>query len=96
MELKLYQYHLVQFLKNKFLSTYKIDGIKVSRDIYAEKSGVSQGTLSRLKKGIGYDVPVSTIFKLCKFENVSTKDFFIEFEEYLEAELKKAEGAGEE
>lgn len=90
--LKLYQYNLVQFLKNKFLSPYKIDGIEVSRDKYAEESDVSQGTLSRLKKGEGYDVPTSTIFKLCEFEDVKMLDFYIEFDTYLqekEAEIEK-------
>ncbi len=90
-ELELYQYNLVQFLKNKFLSPYKIDGIEVSRDKYAEESDVSQGTISRLRKGEGYDVPTSTIFKLCKFENIKMVDLYIEFETYLQEKETKAE-----
>ncbi len=83
-ELELYQYKLVQFIKNSFLSPYKIDEKEVTRDTYAERSGISQGTLSRLKKGERYDLPVSTIYKLCVFEKISLSDFFIEFEKTAE------------
>ncbi len=76
-----YLQELVDFLKIKFCSPYKINGKKVSRNFYAEKSGISQGTLSRLSKGKGYDVPISTIYKFCKFENIKLKDFFLEFED---------------
>lgn len=80
-EIDAYLQNLVEFIKNKFCSPYKIDGKEVSRNEYSEKSGISKGTLSRLNEGKGYDVPTSTIYKLCKFERVSAKDFFIEFDE---------------
>lgn len=85
-DLDTYQRQLVQFIKNKFCSPYKIDSKKVSRNDYAKKSGISKGTLSRLNDGNGYDVPISTIYKLCNFENVSVKDFFTEFSEWIESD----------
>jgi DNA-binding Xre family transcriptional regulator len=82
-ELEYYQYKLVQFIKNKFLSPYKFDQKEVSRDNYSEHSGISQGTLSRLKKGERYDIPTSVIYKLCKFEGISVTELFKEFENSL-------------
>jgi transcriptional regulator with XRE-family HTH domain len=82
-ELESYQYKLVQFIKYKFLSSYKFDKKEISRDKYAELSGISQGTLSRLKKGERYDIPTSIIYKLCKFEGISITELFEEFEKSL-------------
>lgn len=93
-ELEDYQKYLVQFINIKFCSPYKVDGKEVSRNTYAKKCDVAGSTLSRIKNAEGYDVPISTIYKLCKFENLSIKDFFIEFEDFLAAELKKADDAG--
>lgn len=79
-ELEAYQQNLVEFLKDKFCSPYKVDGKEVTRNVYAEKCDVAGSTLTRIKEGNGYDVPTSTIYKLCKFEDISLKDFFAEFE----------------
>lgn len=80
-ELDTYQQSLVQFLKAKFCSPYKVDGKEVTRNVYAKKCDVAGSTLTRIKEGNGYDVPISTIYKICKFENVTVKDFFAEFED---------------
>lgn len=80
-QLVAYQQRLVQFVKNKFFSPYKVDGKEVTRNVYAEKCDVAGSTLTRITNGEGYDVPISTIYKICKFENISVKDFFIEFED---------------
>lgn len=82
-ELEEYQKKLVEFIKNKFCSPYKVNGLQVSRNIYAEKSDISGSTLTRIKEGNGYDLPISTIYKLCVFEKISLKQFFTDFEEYL-------------
>ncbi|MFD2903805.1 hypothetical protein D3C87_1357500 [compost metagenome] len=79
-ELEEYQKNLVNFLKNKFCDPYKIDNKKVSRNMYAEKSDIGSSTLTRITDGLGYDVPLSTLFKLCKFEKISLADLFVEFE----------------
>lgn len=95
-ELEDYQNYLVQFINTKFFAPYKVDGKEVSRNTYAKKSDVAGSTLSRIKNGEGYDVPISTIYKLCKFENLSIKDFFTEFEDFLEAEIKNCKRSGKE
>ncbi|MBB1643621.1 helix-turn-helix transcriptional regulator [Sphingobacterium sp. UME9] len=81
-ELEIFKEDFIKYLKQTFCSPYKVDGNKVSRNEYAEKSGISRGTLSRLNEGAGYDVPLSTIYKLCKFEDITPKDLFEKFEKY--------------
>lgn len=78
-----YQRNLVIFIKINFFSPYKVDKIEVSRNVYAEKSDISGSTLTRIKEGIGYDIPISTLYKLCKHEKISLKQFFEEFEKSL-------------
>lgn len=77
-----FQTCFVQFLKNKFCSPYKLNGKEISRNIYSRVNGISGATLTRLNEGKGYDVPLSTIYKLCKSENITISDLFKEFEEY--------------
>lgn len=84
-EIEHFQKHLVQYMNNKFFSPYKVDGKEVSRNIYAKKCNVAGSTLTRIKNSEGYDVPISILYKLCKFENISLKEFFIDFETYMEA-----------
>lgn len=79
-ELEAYQKNLVQYLKQRFCSPYKVEGEEVSRNVYAEKSEVSGATLTRINAGYAYDVPISTIYKICKFENVTITKFFSDFE----------------
>lgn len=82
-ELEDYQYYLVNFLKNKFCEPYKINKKEVSRNIYAKASHIGPSTLTRIKEGNGYDLPLSTIYKFCKFENISVADLLFEFEQHL-------------
>lgn len=84
-ELDAYQKNLVRFLKKKFCSPYMIAGEEVTRNVYADKCGVAGSTLTRIKEGNGYDVPISTIYKFCKFENIYIKDFFSEFSEWVKS-----------
>lgn len=84
-ELEEYQKNLVQFLKNKFCSPYKVAGKEVTRNVYADQCGVAGSTLTRIKEGNGYDVPISTIYKLCAFEDITVKDFFTEFSKWLKS-----------
>lgn len=82
-ELNQYQENLVQFLKEKYCSPYKNNKKEISRNDYAKLSGISKGTLSRIKEGNGYDLPLSTIYKFCRFENISVADLLLEFEQHL-------------
>ncbi len=79
-ELDAYQKSLVRFLDRKFCSPYQVEGKEVSRNIYAERCDIAGSTLTRIKNREGYDVPISTIYKFCDFENIKVKDLFIEFE----------------
>lgn len=79
-DLEEYQKNFVIFLKNKFCNPFMVDNKKVSRNIYAKKSDVGTSTLTRITDGEGYDVPLSTIYKLCKFENITLGDLLVEFE----------------
>lgn len=79
-DLEEYQTNFVNFLKNKFCSPFIIDNKEVSRNIYAKKSDIGTSTLTRITDGEGYDVPLSTIYKLCKFENITLGDLLVEFE----------------
>ena len=87
-EIEHFQKHLVQFINIKFCTPYKVDGKEVSRNTYAKKCNVAGSTLSRIKNSEGYDIPISILYKLCTFENISLKDFFRDFETYIETESK--------
>ena len=80
-QIEAFQRSFVQFLKRKFCSPYKIDGREVSRNDYAKESGISRGTLTRVNEGKPYDIPISTIYKLCEFENITMANLLKEFEE---------------
>jgi len=82
-ELSQYQENLVQFIREKYCVPYKNNKKEVSRNDYAKLSGISKGTLSRIKEGYGYDLPLSTIYKFCKFENISVAELLDEFEKTL-------------
>ncbi len=86
-DLETFQNSFIEFLKETFCSPYRIKGSEVSRNEYAENSGISRGTLSRLNEGKGYDIPLSTIYKLSKFEEIEPKDLFEKFEEYLSSKV---------
>ncbi|WP_149912702.1 MULTISPECIES: helix-turn-helix domain-containing protein [Sphingobacterium] len=82
-QIEAYQRSFIEFLKKKFCSPYKISGNEVSRNDYANKSGISRGTLTRINDGSPYDIPLSTIYKLCTFENISVPELFQEFDKSL-------------
>lgn len=94
-EVKSYQKSLIQFIKNKFFSPYQVGGKEVSRNDYAEKSNISRGTLTRFNDPDGYDVPISTIYKICKFEDIAVNVFFNEFEDKI-AKNKKDKSGGKQ
>lgn len=77
-------------LVNKYLCTFIFDmflinpknqqGIEVSQNQYAKLCGLSSSTITKLKEPEGYDVPMSTIYNICRHEKYSLKKFFREFE----------------
>ncbi len=73
--------YLCNFIADKFLRTfYDQKGTQISQNQYADLCGLSSSTLSKLKSSYGYDLPISTIYNICRHERYSLKNFFTEFE----------------
>lgn len=74
--------HLCNFVADKFLRTFRDqNGNEISQNQYAGLCGLSSSTISKLKTSEGYDLPISTIYNICRHERYSLKNFFSEFEE---------------
>jgi len=73
--------YLCNFIAMKFLQSYHDqNGILISQNKYAYLCGLSSSTLSKLKSPSGYDIPMTTIYNICRHEKYSLKKFFTEFE----------------
>ncbi|MDO5978791.1 hypothetical protein [Flavivirga spongiicola] len=73
--------YLCNFIANKFLQTFHDqDGNVISQNKYASSCGLSSSTLSKLKSSEGYDIPMATIYNICRQERYSLKSLFEEFE----------------
>lgn len=74
--------HLCNFIADKFLRLFiNHQGLEVTQNEYAKLCGLSSSTISKLKTPEGYDLPISTIYNICRHERYSLKKFFTEFEE---------------
>lgn len=72
---------LCAFIFDKFLKSPKNrDGIEISQNQYAKSCGLSSSTLTKLKESEGYDIPMSTIYNICRHEKYSLSTLFKEFE----------------
>lgn len=73
--------YLASFIFDKFLKEPKNqEGNIISQNKYAQLCGLSSSTLTKLKDPEGYDIPMSTIYNICRHENYSLSKFFKEFE----------------
>lgn len=73
--------YLAAFIFDQFLKTPKNnEGIEVSQNQYAKLCGLSSSTITKLKEPEGYDIPISTIYNICRHERYSLSKFFKEFE----------------
>lgn len=73
--------YLCNFIERKFLRTLRDnDGNEITQNQYAELCGISSSTVSKIKKSEGYDVPLSTVYNICRHEKYSLTKFFSEFE----------------
>ncbi|ASO07520.1 hypothetical protein AREALGSMS7_04115 [Arenibacter algicola] len=73
--------YLCAFIFEKFLIKPKNQkGIEVSQNQYAKLCGLSSSTITKLKESAGYDIPMSTIYNICRHEKYSLQEFFKEFE----------------
>ncbi|WP_417889545.1 hypothetical protein [Xanthomarina gelatinilytica] len=72
---------LCNFIANKFLLTFRDqNGCIISQNKYASLCGLSSSTLSKIKSTSGYDMPMTTIYNICRHEKYSLKKLFDEFE----------------
>lgn len=73
--------YLCAFIFEKFLIKPKNQqGIEVSQNQYAKLCGLSSSTITKLKESSGYDLPMSTIYNICRHEKYSLQQFYKEFE----------------
>jgi len=73
---------LCNFIADKFLRTFRDQkGFIISQNQYANLCGLSSSTISKIKTIDGYDLPISTIYNICRHEQYPLKKFFSEFEE---------------
>ncbi|MHA6697171.1 helix-turn-helix domain-containing protein [Chryseobacterium sp. A321] len=76
------QKYICQFIASKFLVDLKDDnGKTISQNEYAKLCGLSSSTMTKIKSTNGYDIPLSTLYKICRQENISLGDLLKEFEE---------------
>ncbi|GGG94123.1 hypothetical protein GCM10007415_31460 [Parapedobacter pyrenivorans] len=81
---------LLSFIKVKFIEPITINGLKPTIRQYVEITSIGKATIEKLIKSKGYDVPISTIRKICTYSKITLSVFFSMFEEYLkEKESKK-------
>jgi transcriptional regulator with XRE-family HTH domain len=74
--------YLCNFIEIKFLRSYRDQNdVEISQNKYADLCGLSSSTLSKLKSSKGYDIPMTTIYNICRHEKYSLKNFFKEFED---------------
>jgi len=72
---------LCNFIASKFLKVFRDqNGNEISQNKYANLCGISSSTISKLKSTEGYDIPLSTIYNICRHERYSLKKLFDEFE----------------
>lgn len=73
--------YLCNFIAVKFLQTPRDQaGKEISQNKYADLCGLSSSTLTKLNSSNGYDLPMSTIYNICRHEKYTLKKLFEEFE----------------
>ncbi|MDM1063430.1 helix-turn-helix transcriptional regulator [Empedobacter falsenii] len=71
---------LCEYITIRFLSDF--DNINKSQNKYAKAVGVTSSTISKISKGDGYNIPLSTIALILKYEKISLSDFFEDFNKF--------------
>lgn len=80
---------LLNFINVTFITPIKINGIKPTIRQYEEITSIGRTTIEKLIKSQGYDLPISTISKICQYGEISLSEFFSKFEEYQETKIKE-------
>lgn len=71
---------LCEYITIRFLSDF--DNIDNSQNKYSKAVGVTSSTISKISKGDGYNIPLSTIALILKYEKISLSDFFEDFKKF--------------
>lgn len=79
--------HICNFITEKWLLDFKHKGKAISHNAYAKLCDLSSSTITKIKEEKGYNIPLSTIYKICHKEKISLSDFFIEFDKKYYSKL---------
>ncbi|MFC6860052.1 helix-turn-helix domain-containing protein [Zunongwangia atlantica] len=79
-----------RFIAENFLSPpHNNEGKEISQNEYSKIIDISSSVLSKMKNEEGYQIPLSTINKICEKEKISLSEFFKKFEKrFPEAIIK--------
>jgi len=80
---KVLENDLLEFINKRFLDAILINGKKPSIREIEKETNIGRSTVDKILKKDGYDLPISTINKICTYANISLKQFFEEFENSL-------------
>ncbi|HAY3541103.1 hypothetical protein KRE43_12160 [Elizabethkingia meningoseptica] len=73
--------YLCNFIASRFLLILRDqNGKEISQNKYAKLCGIAPSTVSKIKLPEGYDIPMSTIYNICRHEKKSLQSFFSDFE----------------
>ncbi|WP_291116436.1 helix-turn-helix domain-containing protein [Empedobacter sp. UBA7248] len=73
---------LCEYITIRFLSNFNNISNNNSQNKYAKAVGVTSSTISKISKGDGYNIPLSTIALILKYEKISLSDFFEDFNKF--------------
>ena len=68
--------YLCNFIASRFLLILRDqNGKEISQNKYAKLCGIAPSTVSKIKLPEGYDIPMSTIYNICRHEKNLYKVF---------------------
>lgn len=74
--------NLCEYVTKRFLSNFENSKNKKSQNQYAKAVGLTSSTISKIAKGDGYNIPLSTIALILKYEEIKLDAFFSDFIQY--------------
>ncbi|MDM1093693.1 hypothetical protein [Myroides odoratimimus] len=77
------------FITQKYIYKFNTDeeNNKVSLRKYQAKCGISHSTLQKLVREEGYNIPLSVLYVILHYENISLSSFFKQIEGYSNNEF---------
>ncbi|WP_293924782.1 helix-turn-helix domain-containing protein [Sphingobacterium sp. UBA6320] len=71
--------NMCKFIQQNYFDPFKIDGVETSQNKYAEECDLSSSTISKIENPKGYNISISTLHKLTRFQKIDLDKFFTEF-----------------